>query len=500
MYAKPMTTARKSLYVCLIAGATVASQGAEYRVAVDPDAGAARVEISLARGESSDLFSMPAWAPGDYRIVNFGRHVRDVKFWQGADEIPLKDGRANGVNAWRASRPGDKVTYTVLAQPAGIFSENLRITATEVFWNGPAVFGWLEGHAKEAHSVRVETAPVGGVFVCPLSGVLDAKSSERTFTARDYDTLVDSPVVFGTTVSTRTFTVSGKEHVLAAFRRPASLSLMDFETTCRAIVTEAQSLIGELPYARYVFFLDVGGPGGGLEHADSARLAIPPGIRSTGVAGFLAHEFFHAFNVKRIRPKPLGPFDYTKPAITSTLWWMEGVTDYYAELLTYRAGLVDQEEFLANLGYAVDYAMNSPAAETVSAADSSRRVWEANNSSGFGGLSYYDKGKAIGFCLDLAIRWKTGGVRSLDDVVRTLYAETSRGKPGFGDGRIRDVCVQVGGSELAAMYDACVERPGPLPIRDALAAHGLFFDGRGIQRSPNASADALRLLSQFLTR
>lgn len=454
---------------------------ATYTVIPEPEAKALVVTLRLDKGTAT-RFWMPAWAPGDYRIVNFGEYVQVIRFEREGNLITFtKDADPN---LWVASSPADTVVYRVAGTPGGPFSDNLRITEKEIFWNGPAVLGYFEGHQQETHLLRIRRVPENARAECSLEKINESDPNFIAYKAPHYDALVDAPFVMTPSLRVLEFTVRGKPHAIVAFNRAEGINLQPYADICARIVEHTAQIFGELPYSRYLFLIDFGGPGGGLEHADSTRVGIPPYIPPSFSASLLAHEYFHAFNVKRIRPKPLGPFDYQNPAITGALWWLEGVTDYYADVILHRAGITTRNEFLRTLAQTIRALERNPNRLRISAEESSRRVWEAHNSSGYG-LSYYEKGKLIGLCLDLAIRAETKGSRSLDDVMRKLYEECKGDKPGFQENRIREICVEVGGENLGPLYDQCVLVPGELPTRELLSRLGYTYDGQSILPSPN---------------
>jgi predicted metalloprotease with PDZ domain len=477
------------LHYCLLAAAGTV-WAATYTVHPLPQRNGVEVTVSIAK--PSIRFRMPAWAPGDYRIVNFGTNLTDVRFFRDGTPVPSEKD-ALDPNLWRVSDGADEVRYVVAGVKSGIFSENLRVNSREVFAQWPAVLGWFEGHANEEHTLRVRALTDDSKVEIALRAAATTDSGYFTFSAPDYDSLIDAPMVMGPDIRVHPFIVGGKSHAIVGFGRGVPSDLSEYASLCSRIVGAALRLMGELPYERYLFLLDFNGPGGGLEHMNSARLAMPPGVPPRATARFLAHEFFHLYNVKRIRPKPLGPFDYTKPAITGSLWWLEGVTDYYAEVLLLRAGIYSPDEFLDEIGRALNMARRS---RRVSLDEASRRVWEANNSAGYG-VDYYTGGKAVGALLDLAIRAASAGARSLDDVLLALYKETGGGKPGFAEGRIRELCMQYGGASLGDIYDRCVMVPGPLPIEEVLPKMGLEFRN-GLTRASGADSHAARLLDAWL--
>ncbi len=248
--------------------------------------------------------------------------------------------------------------------------------------------------------------------------------------------------------------------------------------------------MGGTPYSRYAFLFDVNGQGGGLEHLNCCRIAIRSRGNLRRLAPLAAHEFFHLWNIKRIRPAVLGPFDYIRPPKTRNLWFAEGVTEYYAYIATRRAGLMSEEEFLNHWRFAILGMMRNPARSRVTADDASLRVWETGDSQGFGGLSYYDKGELIGLCLDLKIRQVTKNVKSLDDVMRTLMLKHNPPLPGYGEDELREVISKVAGQDLSDFYDLLARSTKEMPFAECLSYAGLDANSRPL---PEASPAQIAL-------
>lgn len=468
----------RTLTLCGILIAVASLHAAHYEISFDQATSTALVRVRLETGTATD-FHMPAWSPGDYRIVDFGKHVSAPRFTRLGTRVTSSH---PSVNHWKADEPADMFEYRVSTQKSGIFSENFRMTSDEVFVHGPALFGWFEGHQKEKQVLALTPYPGDGATVA----IALPSTDQYTFTANNYDVLLDSPFAMGPKVRIAEFVVGAKRHQVAAFGpRSQGVPLNGFVEIGQRVATQCLDLFGELPYEKYVFMYDFGGGGGGLEHMNSARMAMWGD--GSGAEDFIAHEFFHAFNVKRIRPKTLGPFDYSKPAVTGALWWLEGVTDYYAEVINVRAGYKTRESALRSLSSELRAFNRDADRLKVSADESSRRVWESNNSSGYG-INYYTKGKIIGWILDLAIRGETGGKKSLDDVVRALYAETKGDEPGFSETRIRELCVEIGGQALGPIYDDCVTRAVELPIATVLPKVGMVITDGIVKDNPSASS------------
>lgn len=461
---------RRALFVFTAAMVAAVCHPAWYFIEARPETKQAWVVIVLEEGETASEFRMPAWAPGDYHIFDYGTKIEKVKFSLDGEEVAAKQG--DDVNLWTVEGKVNMVEYLV-NESRGNFSPNLRVTADEMFVSGPGVLGWFVGHADEKQSLQIMANTENAKAACSLDKVTATAESFK-YSAEDYDELIDSPFVVGDNVRIHEFDVEGKLHAIVGYNKSAGVDLAQFEDVATKLAIEAKKLFGELPYDRYYYFFDFGGPSGGLEHLDSTKIGLPSNATPQQALGIMSHEYFHTFNVKRIRSKVLGPFDYTKPAITGTLWWFEGVTDYYADVLLHRAGLRNRAQFLSSMDRAVLGLARTAARLTISADDSSKRVWEDRRSSGYGGLSYYTKGKNVGLVLDLAIRAYSNNERSLDDVIVQLYKETIKG-PGFGERRIRELCVEYGGEQLGPIYDTCVYQAVDVPIDAMMQLSGLAW-------------------------
>ncbi|MCC7433172.1 MAG: M61 family metallopeptidase [Methanoregulaceae archaeon] len=450
------------LALALLLGASLGST-ATYTFTANVADGLATVRIELGQHRSSKRFDMPAWAPGDYAILDYGQYVRSIQFKRNGQVVEHKPG--SGPNTWDIPSGADSVEYTI-APSRGNFTPNLRMRDKETFISGPGVFGWFEGAAKEQQSLWL-TRPNADWKVVSSLRTGQQEPNRAEVIAADYDELIDAPIVAGPGVRVHEFIVGGKPHWIVGYGQTEGVDLPAFAAVSKGAPEQALLLFGELPYQRYLFMFDFGGPGGGLEHRDSARMGISPRQSPASARGLIYHEYVHTFNVKRIRAEALGPFDYTKPAITGTLWWLEGVTDYYGEVFQMRAGHISRNDFVAEMRGTFDQVSSGRYLE-VSADESSRRVWETRGSFGFGGISYYTKGRAAGALLDLAIRAHSGGKRSLDDVMRKLWDECKDDRPGYKDARIRELCVEFGGAALGPIYDATIMKAGPMPFAEAL--------------------------------
>ena len=454
-----------------------------------------RTEVPV--GESSVTVQMPVWSPGDYHVQNHGKYVQDFRAdgLSGSNQTGELRVSHPDQNTWRVGSGGARsvlVTYSVPQTPKGIFSDNVTVAPHYGFVNGPSAFAYVVG--RKASPARLFVyLPSGWHAEMPLPEVEAAGAkAEAAYSADDYDTLADSPLVMGDAegLMVRRFKVDAVAQRAVFFHTPITSERADaFVPMLMKVAAAENKIMGGPPYNRYDFLFDVGGEGGGLEHLNSARLLLWPGGQPRGIEAFVAHEFFHLWNVKRIRPLALGPFDYVNPPKTRSLWFAEGVTEYYAHVAVRRAGITDEEAFYSHWKRAIGRMQTNPASKRITAEEASLRVWESGSSQGFGGLSYYDKGELIGLCMDLKIRNATGGKKSLDDVMRLLLDRHNPPKPGYGENEIRSVVSEVAKTDLSAFYDLLARSTDAMPFAECLGYVGLDTAMRPLANaSPEQSA------------
>jgi predicted metalloprotease with PDZ domain len=305
---------------------------------------------------------------------------------------------------------------------------------------------------------------------------------EHHFRAADYDTLVDSPILVGNATSYE-FVVDGKRHLLV---NEGEAGVFDGARAARdleAVVREHRRMWGFLPYEQYVFLNLLTEASGGLEHKNSNVLMASRWATRTRNAyvswlQLASHEYFHAWNVKRLRPVELGPFNYEKENPTRSLWIAEGITDYYGALAVARAGFLSREELLAEITTNIDELQTSPGRLVQSAEQASFDAWikyyRPDENSGNSSISYYTKGAVLGFLLDAKIRKATGGTRSLDDVMIAAYQKYA-GERGYTPAEFRAVAEQTAGISLATFWSSAVEGTGELDYTEALETFGVRF-------------------------
>ncbi|MDW8104274.1 MAG: PDZ domain-containing protein [Armatimonadota bacterium] len=449
----------------------------------NPSEGAFSIEYTLQGIDSSALtIAIPTWTPGWYQTMPYHEGIRDLRAENERGE-PLAIQPISHYS-WRLETGGAqtvRLRYRVLARDEGMGFFGVAMGAHHAFINGAAAFVYEMDSKQAPHTLRFQL-PTGWQVATSMDFL--ARSEQRpfgdvrdTFTAPNYDELIDHPIQMGR-FEVRDFRARGvpMRVVFAAERGDVQVNMDRVVRDLQRIANAGIDLFGGAPFDRYLFLVHLidRGFAGGLEHLYSTVLNVP-NRSDANFNALAAHEFFHAWNVKRIRPKVLGPFDYTQPVRTRALWWCEGVTDYYTAVLLLRAGLMDDRDFWREMEREIQTLENNPARERVSLEEASWNVWEGNGM-GYGGLSYYNKGKVVGFLWDVYIRGVTGNRRSLDDVMRLLMERYAYPKPGFEEDGILQAINRVVAQDVSALYRRMVASTEPLPYEDILKYAGLRLE------------------------
>ncbi|HEX7295706.1 MAG TPA: PDZ domain-containing protein [Pyrinomonadaceae bacterium] len=455
------------------------------------------VDVAVKRtasGPQEERLILPVWTPGSYMVREFARHVQD--FTAEAGGQALKWEKTNK-DTWRVVTNGARewhARYNVYANELSVRTSELN--SGHAFWNNSNILMYLEGYLQSPSTVRV-LAPDVWKVATGLPAVLGQKN---TFRAENFDILYDSPFEVSN-FKTLIFNVKGVAHRIVIDGEGNYDGERMRQDVQKIVETEVEIMGGEVPYHDYTFILHLRG-GGGLEHLNSTALGYPrfsfrveAGDRATSAApnttaslpreyrGFLSlvsHEFFHLWNVKRIRPDALGPFDYTQENYTKMLWVAEGITDYYADLVLRRAGLISESEFLSATARAMQALQNTPGRleQTVeeSSFDSWIKFYRQDENSVNSQISYYEKGALLGLLLDLEIRKRSSGAKSLDDVMRYLYAEYFKKNRNYGPVDFQKACELMAGGSLEEFFNRYVRAKEELNYNAALEAAGLRLD------------------------
>ncbi len=445
-----------------------------------PDSHAAEIEaVFPTSGRPSIEIMMAVWSPGFYRVEDYARRVEDLSA-KAADGTDLKVEHPEK-NRWKVETGGSAqvvVRYRLICRQASV-TTNYVGEALGVF-NGAATFITLVEHARRPHEVRFELPSAWKRTMTALDPAADHLPDH--YRASDYDTLVDSPIVAGNP-SVHEFEVDGSKHFLVDVGELGPWDGKLAADELEKLVQENRRLWGFLPFKRYLFLNVFRQGGGGLEHKDSTlltasspRAAFP--ARNFRWLSFVSHEYFHAFNVKRLRPVELGPFDYEHPPSTSSLWIAEGFTSYYGELIVIRAGLGTTQDFLSAVSSHIDRLQNSPGRLVQSLEHSSLDVW-SSGTSGVGRnrdktVNYYVKGPIVGFLLDARIQHATGGKKSLDDLMRRAYTLYG-GERGFTPEEFRLTAQEIAGADLKDWFKKTISSTEELDYSEALDWFGLRF-------------------------
>lgn len=420
-----------------------------------------------------ELF-LPVWSPGFYRVQNY--HERIVAFTASADGKPLAVAQP-AKNRWQVPTGGAstvRATYTLRCDRPSV-TEN-EIAAGFAVFCGPATWIGEVGKLARPHVVTV-ALPDGWRDVA--TGLPRHGDQAQTFVARDYDWLLDSPFVLGT-LTTTAFDVLGARHEWTQFGLAGDWDSAALVKNLQPIASELCGTFGAVPFSRYVFLAGFRAANGGLEHLDSTLLSVDRRQRpdDPGFLSFVAHEYTHAFNVKRLRPVELGPFDYEHPPNTPSLWISEGLTTWFGDLALARASVIARETWLGLVAGHVRGLQGSPGRKRQTLADASSSVWTASNS-GVGGdprttISYYVKGPVVGFVLEARLRVASGGAHGLDEVMRRAYARFG-GERGFTPEQFEAIAAEVAGSDQRAFFDKALRSCDELDYQEALDWFGLQF-------------------------
>ncbi len=407
-------------------------------------------------------FRMPAWSPGYYGIMDFAKNVQNFHAEDGAGkELRWEKVSANGWRVHTGKAQVVKVAYDALA--ASSFVANPYLGEDRGYIVGTGVFMYVAGQIRHPVTVEVKLNSNWKSIATGLDPVSPDKP--HTFAAPDFDVLYDSPILAGNLEAMPSFEIKGIPHYFIGHNLGHNFDSEQFMKDLKATIEQGIAVIGEIPYTHYSFL--VYGPGrGGIEHLNSTTIPFAGNQELDTRAGrirelnFLAHEYFHNYNVKRIRPIALGPFDYDRANLTNMLWVSEGFTSYYAYLMVARAGFMNQEELFEFLRRDIASYENSTGHLFQSATQSSWTTWTQGPFGGRGGagisksISYYSKGAALGLLLDFAIRHSTKDRKSLDTVMQTLYQKYYRQlKRGWKDEEFRAVCEGVAGVSLREIFD-----------------------------------------------
>ncbi len=431
-------------------------------------------------GQSEVEIFLPVWTPGSYLVREFARNIEPISV-SGPDGKPLPFAKSRK-NRWLV-RTGGAVeilfTYRVYCREMSVRTNWVEDSFALI--NGAPTFVTLARCLTWPHELILELPPHWKTTMTGLPEI-----GPHHYLAEDYDTLVDSPVLCGNP-TVHKFEVDGIPHFLANEGEHGVWDGPRSAADAEKLVRRHREMWGALPYRKYVFLNLLSEASGGLEHRNSVCLMTSRWATSAR-KGYLrwldlvSHEFFHVWNVKRLRPVELGPFDYETENYTRSLWVAEGITDYYGPLTVRRAGLSSTDEYFGSLSDTIHSLQSTPGRLVQSAEQSSWDAWiklyRPDENSANSTISYYTKGAVVGWLLDARIRQATHGhatgAKSLDDLM-TLGFDRFSGERGFTTEQFKALAAEVAGVPLDDFFRHTVESTEELDYTEALDWFGLRF-------------------------
>jgi len=451
-----------------------------YTTTVSEDLKSFRVEMAVKNVARPTLHvAMPAWTPGAYGIGDYGENARDfaARTAGGAElEVTRMD-----AGTWSIASDGVRdvtVTYDLSASRRRGFGGRRRTEESDA----PATGLRIEGPRTYVYVRGEKALPVTSRYVVPdgwrvANGLLRTDDPDVR-RARDYDTFIDAPTILGL-FEERGFDVNGTPFTCVFFENEQEydFDLDAFVDVVRRIVVNQGELFGSYPFADYVFLFSLPG-GGGLEHLNSTSIGLRAESQKEDPeagASVTAHEFFHAWNVKRIRPAALGPFDYQRENYTGNLWVSEGWTSYFGDLTLVRTGILDQGEFLKILERIIEREQNKERRKEHSVYWASRNAWHRFRDEEGSRVDYYGKGEMLGALIDLKMRHETDERVSLNDVMRFLNRWFAERGVGFEEADVERACTALSNHDFGEFFARHVYGTVDPPLAEYLAYAGIDY-------------------------
>lgn len=495
-------------------------ESVQYRIApVDPALHLFDITLTIAKpAANGQLVSLPAWIPGSYMIREFARNIVSISARCDGRKLRLTQ---RDKHSWQAAPcKGElQIQYQVYAWDLSVRAAHLD--QTHGFFNGTSVF--LKVHGKESlpHIVDIQPPEGDACAAWRIATSLPEHKARRhrfgTYIASDYDDLIDHPVEMGEFELIR-FDAHGVPHEMAITGRVPKLDKVrlaaDLKKICEAQIAFFEPASKAAPMDRYVFLtLAVGDGYGGLEHrASTALICARNDLPVIGRAemsdayrsflGLCSHEYFHTWNVKRIKPAVFAPYDLSQENYTTLLWLFEGFTSYYDDLMLLRAGVIDSGAYLKLIEKTMNNVHRGSGRLKQSVAESSFDAWtkyyRQDENAPNAIVSYYAKGSLVALLLDLVIRRDTQGRRSLDDVMRALWRSygrdfySAKGGRGVSEQDVEALFDEITGLKLKPIFDLAVRGTRDLPLAEAFAAVGIDLADRRKAVAPSMAVRTQR--------
>ncbi|AFK05317.1 peptidase M61 domain protein [Emticicia oligotrophica DSM 17448] len=412
-------------------------------------------------------FKMPVWTPGSYLVREYAKNVESVKVSDGKKD--LKFDKINK-NTWRVFGKHSKIIISYKVYAFELSVRNSFLDDSHGYLNGASMFLYIPELKMSPSILTIKPYKNWNTI---STGLKRISETEFLYFSPDFDILVDSPIEIGTH-KVLTFKALGIPHSIALYSNAPLLADEKLTVETFKRVTEAAaSVVGEHPCEDYTFIIhQLPGIGGGLEHLNSTTCQTSPTAYINEASmknsmSLIAHEYFHLWNIKRIRPIALGPFDYDNENYTHMLWVSEGMTSFYADNILLRAGILTPDEYIKREQIAIGSIENQPGNTVQAVTESSWDAWikyyRQNENSKNSTISYYDKGDVLGALLNLYIIGETKGEKSLDDVFKYLWNEYyKKQKRGFKDDEFQKACELVAGINMDNFFNKHIWRAEPI--------------------------------------
>jgi predicted metalloprotease with PDZ domain len=426
-------------------------------------------------------FKLPVWTPGSYLVREFSKNLNQVRAIDAqGKELAVKK---KAKNAWEVQCNG-AASYTVFYE---VYAFELSVRTpfldnTHGFVAGAGVFMYTEETRNQLGVIKIYPhASFKKVSTALAPADFKSEPGCQSFVFKDYDQLVDSPIEIGNQQEF-SFMAAGVRHRVAMYGE-ANYNIADLQRDMAKVVESATAVFGSNPNQDYLFIVhNVTDGQGGLEHLNSCVLSVSrwsyTGSNYLGFINLVAHEYFHLWNVKRIRPIELGPFNYDQECYTSLLWVMEGITSYYDELLLLRAGFYTKTEFLSKLQSQINYVEGSPGSRVQPVAHASFDAWikayRPNENSSNTTMTYYSRGAVIGAVLDAYLIQRSKGKQSLDGFMQLLYQKYALDlKRGFSETEFQQELANYCGEDMHAFFTQYVNGTAIIPYQQYFEPMGL---------------------------
>jgi len=400
------------------------------------------------------VFKLPKWMPGYYQIMDYGKNVENLvaKNKNGNNLQVDKQNENTWLLVVKKNTPFS-LSYDVKSDRKFVATNYLDSTHGYII--PPATFLYIKDHINTPVSVKVVSNNQWRKIATGLDSI---PGKQNEFSAPDFDLLYDCPILIGNLEELPSFEVKGIKHRFIGYNW-GIFNKNEFINNLKKIVQASLELIGDIPYTQYTF-IGIGPGYGGIEHLNNTTISFNGNkLDDEGtmkrMMKYIAHEYFHNYNVKRIRPYELGPFDYDRENRTNLLWVSEGLTVYYEYIVAKRAGVINEQDFILSLESNINATENNLGHNFQSLTQASYNTWSDGPFGQKGkSISYYEKGPIIGLILDLAIRNATNNEKSLDDVMRQLYWHYYKklGR-GFTDAEFQQTCETIAGVSLSSEFE-----------------------------------------------